>query len=169
MSSKRRKSAPPSKVCPSPDSSPVQADSMQNLLKLDNESGILNNYHHLENFENEFELDVQENPSSASESEFELSGRCARQLNTLNRPLCEIIKSCAINGFKEHSNKACEMEDQTNEQMDKGTILLAQKRLNQIIEQLDKLRQRFMEAPSTEWKVSSIGLLIYKKNFLVAL
>lgn len=161
MSSKRRKSAP-SKVCPSPDSSPVAPDSIQAEFKLDKDAEMLSNYidHHLGNLEGtDIEMDEQDNLGSLSELETELSEQFERHssngLPSVDRfrPLHEVLDSYKL------KCKSIECPP-TKEHVEKSTIILAQKRLDQIIEQLDKLRQRFMDPTNVTWEVSFPSLAL---------
>lgn len=152
MSSKRRKSAP-NKLCSSPDCSPLPAH-----CKLDTENGPLSqctlhkDFDELE--EEDAELEDQDSSVPA------LDHLCERQSTNEKislsddrlKPLQQLIESCKANcGLSGLTGP--NLDETLTEQVDKVTIVRAQRRLNQIIEQLDKLRQRFMQKEIPDWQV----------------
>lgn len=65
----------------------------------------------------------------------------------------ELIENCKLNCIKESLIQSNEIS--SNGQMDKTTILMAEKRLNQIIDQLSRLRQRFIQRSESSSSTST--------------
>lgn len=159
MSSKRRKSAP-NKLCSSPDSSPDR--------KLNTETGLLWQYSLDNDFnqsvEDDADIEDAELTSQVSLTELELSADCeqtvSEQMQQQNHLMNDQLKTLKhlIGSYKltylSELIKSNQNETSLTEQVNETTILRAKKRLNQIIEQLDKLKQRFMQRKMFDCQVS---------------
>ncbi|KAH7643571.1 sox13-like protein [Dermatophagoides farinae] len=168
MSSKRRKSAPPNKLC-SPSSS-VSSDTTMTTSSMDN-------------VDNDVDVDVDGATTTTTQfnKESSTSNLMGTKKNTTNSTTTttttpsstttkasssssspfvnrvkvfeELIENCKLNCIKESLIQSNEIS--SNGQMDKTTILMAEKRLNQIIDQLSRLRQRFIQRSESSSSTST--------------
>ena len=190
MSSKRRKSAPPNKLS----CSPIQSDTIsmdndnQQEQEQENIDHELNNFICMDSNDNvedmeylnpeEEEEDDDDEKATATTTTTTISLKS--EMNKIDIPTpssttatsssfvnrCkvfeELIENCKLNCIKESLIQSNEIS--SNGQMDKNTILMAEKRLNQIIDQLSRLRQRFIRNESSNIIEDEV-CIIPEKNY----
>lgn len=134
MSSKRRKSAP-NKLCSSPDSSPTSTKMAENdmadiFAEFSNDDDFADTHYD----SNEDMDEHHRNIDSPANSKLSIGSSSHNQHH--HHRVATSLQEMIENGIDQEYGQMS---------MDKDTIQLAQRRLNQIIEQLDKLRQRFVD------------------------